>query len=112
MPRRRLQGAKAPGRGGWRPIASSMAIRTGRDGVAHVALAHDGARSVGGARRVSRAKERWPHTCAWDGHEMEGMAYIPVSAHERVCWFHHPQFRRWVAEASKRRQEEEARPAA
>lgn len=62
--------------------------------------------------RADAMTGRWAHTCAWNGHELLEMAYVQVSAHERVCWFHHPMFRTWVEEVSKRRAAHEERAAA
>lgn len=69
----------------------------------------EGTRHTGGKSRtnprVSGGKKaetpRWTHTCAWDGHELDGADYVQVSAHERVCRLHYPQFQKWLHETSK-----------
>lgn len=45
---------------------------------------------------------RWTHTCAWDGDELGEMDYVQVSAHERVCELHNPQFQTFLLETSKK----------
>lgn len=45
---------------------------------------------------------RWTRVCAWNGHELADMDFLQVSAHERVCRFHHPQFQTWLHDASQR----------
>lgn len=44
---------------------------------------------------------RWTHICAWDGHELGAMEYVQISAYERVCRFHLPQFQTWLYDKSK-----------
>lgn len=50
---------------------------------------------------MNSATPRWNHTCAWDGHELGEMEYVQISAHERVCLDHHPQFLTWLRDKSK-----------
>ena len=44
---------------------------------------------------------RWTHTCAWNGHELGEAEYVEMSAHERVCRLHHPEFVIWLRDKSK-----------
>lgn len=44
---------------------------------------------------------RWTHTCAWNGHELGENKYLDMSAHERVCRLHHPEFATWLRDKSK-----------
>ncbi len=52
-------------------------------------------------REVTSTAPRWTHTCAWDGRELDGTDYVQISAHERVCLLHHPQFVTWLRDKSK-----------
>lgn len=58
-------------------------------------------RPSNGSSRVIPKARRWATACAWDGHELGDMEYVQVSAHERVCLFHHPQFQTWCQETSQ-----------
>lgn len=55
-------------------------------------------------KRVGQAAvqaTRWTHVCAWDGQELGDEDFVQVSAHERVCRSHYPQFQTWLRDTAK-----------